>query len=125
MADLAGVRIGAAIDVIVHHQTSADASGKRHVEQRTVAVSGAVEALAERACVGVVIYYGNHAGNKSEQFRQKAGEIEIVPTGDVGGQGHALLNKVHRTAKSDTTAIEPMTRAQGFHDVRDSREHPI
>src|SRR5580698_2237194 len=108
MADLAGVRIGAAIDVIVNHQTSADAGGKRHVEQRPVAVSGAVEALTERARVGVVIYDGNHAGNKSEQFRQIAGKIEIVPTSDVGGQGHALLNKVHRTAKSDATAIQSM-----------------
>ena len=80
MADLAGIGIGAAIDVIVDHQPSADASGKRQVKQRPVAVSGAVEALAERARVGVVIDYGNNAGNKSEQFRQMAGEIEIVPT---------------------------------------------
>ena len=61
MADLAAVGIRAAMHrVPVEQNSAAYASRERHVKERPKSTAGAVDALAERPGIGVVVHDGGH-----------------------------------------------------------------
>jgi hypothetical protein len=121
VADLAAIGIGAAPDAAIVIDAAADAGGKRHVEQRRVAASGAEAGLAQRAGVGVVIHDGGHA----EQVAHPFGEPEVAPSADVRGERHALLLEDHGTAEADAAAVRGRFALPGARDGRDLVEHPV
>src|ERR1700678_2439376 len=117
MADLAGIRIRAAIHGVFRNQAAADAGGKRQIKQRPAAAPSSIQGFAQRARVGIVI----HDWNKTEQICQVTRQVEIRPSGSVGGQDYALLLEIHRAAKANAATIEAMAGGQSFDNGLDLR----
>jgi len=121
VADFAGVRISAAPHPSIFKNASADAGGKRHVEQRSAAAAGAVQALPQGADVRIVIHHRGSAG----YVPHEAAQVEIAPASHMGGEHHTLRVEVHRSAEADPAAFELQVRSPVPDDLRELRSHPL
>src|SRR2546430_12741309 len=107
MSDFTGVRIGAAIyRIAAGDHAPADARRQCHIKQRPVAAARAIESLAQRAHVGVIVHDRKHA----QRFLKTAWQIEITPAADMRGQRDTLPFEFDRTTEANATAIDAMAR---------------
>src|SRR6476661_7747550 len=97
MPDFAGIRIGSAIDAAVSDNSAADSGRERHVKQWIGTNAGAVEGLAKRAGIRIVVHHYRRPRHPLDPFHQRV----AGPTAHVRRESYRLRGKIDGAAETD------------------------